>query len=193
MTAKPSREEAWRLLDEYVKAKNLRAHCLAVASILEYFAEKKGEDKDKWFVIGLVHDLDYEKYPEQHCKKTEEILKRENWPEDYIRAVLSHGWKRVTDVKPEHFMEKVLFATDELSGLITATALVRPSKSIMDMSVKSVKKKFKDKSFSAAVDRELIQEGCDMLGMELSELISESIEGMKRVATDIGLAGSIEK
>ncbi|MEM5947390.1 HD domain-containing protein [Spirochaetia bacterium 38H-sp] len=190
MSFTPSRNDAQKLLDSYITAANLRAHSLAVASIMEHFAKKSGEDPDKWFIIGLVHDLDYEKYPDEHCKKTEEILREEDWPDDYIRAILSHGWKRVTDVKPEHYMEKVLFAADELSGLITATALVRPSKSIMDMNVKSVKKKFKDKSFSAAVDRELIEEGCTMLGLDLSEMIAESIEGMKKVAKEIGLEGN---
>src|SRR5699024_2621260 len=150
------------------------------------------EDKEKWGIIGLVHDLDYEMYPEEHCKKTREILIEENWPEDYIRAIESHGWKICSDVEPLETMEKVLYATDELTGLITATALMRPSKSILDLKVKSLKKKWKSKGFAAGVNREVIAEGAEMLGMDLNEVMEETIKGMQKVADEIGLKGNVE-
>ena len=156
---------------------------------MRHFAKKWGEDEEKWGIIGLVHDLDWEMYPDQHCKKTKEILEAEGWPSEYIRSILSHGWGLVTDIKPEHQMEKALFATDELTGLVTATALMRPSKSVLDMKAKSVKKKWGQKSFAAGVNREIIQQGAEMLGMELAELITETIEAMRTVAADIGLEG----
>jgi predicted hydrolase (HD superfamily) len=156
---------------------------------MRYMARKYDEDEEKWGVIGLVHDLDYEKFPDRHCQKTEEILRENNWPEEYIRAVVSHGWSICTDVKPETDLEKVLFAIDELTGLVTAAALVRPSKSILDMKAKSVKKKWKSKRFAAGVNREIIQKGVEMLGLELGELITDTIKGMREVAVQIGLAG----
>ena len=158
---------------------------------MRFMARKRGEDEDKWGVIGLVHDLDYERYPEEHCKQTERILRESDWPEDYIHAIVSHGWGICTDVEPDHEMEKVLFAIDELTGLITACALVRPSKSLHDLKVKSVNKKWKDKSFAAGADREIIQKGIDMLGMERAELIADVIEGMREVAAELGLDGSL--
>jgi len=153
-------------------------------------ARLRGHDEEKWGVIGLIHDLDYEKYPEAHCHKTAEILRERGWPEDYIRAVQSHGWGLCTEVEPIHEMEKALYAVDELTGLITAVALVRPSKSLMDLTPKSVTKKWKDKSFAAGASREIIQNGIDMLGMERSELIAVVIEGMRAVADDLGLGGT---
>ena len=156
---------------------------------MRYMARKYGEDEEKWGIVGLVHDLDYEKYPDQHCKKTEEILREEGWPEEYIRAVVSHGWGIVTDVKPESLMEKVLYAVDELTGLVVTSALVRPSRSVLDMKAKSVKKKWKDKSFAAGVNREVIEQGAEMLGVELSDLITDTIMGMREVAEEIGLKG----
>ena len=149
------------------------------------------EDTEKWRIIGLVHDLDYEMYPEEHCKKTREILTEENWPEDYIRAIESHGWGLCSDVRPEEKMEKVLFTIDELTGLITATALMRPSKSLLDLKVKSVKKKWKTKSFAAGVDRDVIEEGANMLEMDLRDIIDETIKGMQKVAEEIGLKGEL--
>jgi predicted hydrolase (HD superfamily) len=136
----PTREEALALLEAYNKTESLRKHALAVEGVMRYFARKRNEDEEKWGIIGLIHDLDYEKYPDQHCKKTEEILHQNNWPEEYIRAVISHGWGICTDVKPETDLEKVLYAIDELTGLVVTTALVRPSKSVMDVKTKSVKK-----------------------------------------------------
>lgn len=187
----PKREEAYALLTEYNRNDRLIKHGLAVEAVMRHMARKLGHDEEKWGVIGLVHDLDYERYPEQHCAKTEEILRERGWPEEYIHAVLSHGWGICTDVEPEHEMEKILFAIDELTGLIIAVALVRPSKSLMDLKVKSVTKKWKDRSFAAGADREVIQRGIDMLGVERSDLIAAVIEGMKTVAAELGLDGSL--
>ena len=157
---------------------------------MRHFALKFNEDPEKWGIIGLIHDLDYEKYPEQHCIMTKKILEEENWPVEYIRAVMSHGWGICTDVEPLDKMEKVLFAVDELTGLITATVLVRPSKSIHDLGVKSVKKKWNTRGFAAGANREIIEKGAEMLGMEVPELIAETISGMQKVATEIGLEGN---
>jgi predicted hydrolase (HD superfamily) len=157
-----------------------------------YFAEKYGEeDPEKWRVIGLIHDLDYEQYPQEHCQKTKEILAEEGWPEDYIRAVMSHGWKICTDVEPLETIEKVIYTIDELTGLIVATVLMRPGKSILDLNVKSVMKKFKNKNFAAGVDREIIEEGAGMLGMDLNEVIEETINGMRLAAEELGLKGEL--
>lgn len=187
---RPTREEAFSLLKEYNKNGGLIKHALAVEAVMRYCARKRGEDEEKWGVIGLVHDLDYEQFPQQHCQKTEEILRSHNWPAEYIRAVLSHGWGMRTDVKPESDLEKVLYAIDELTGLVAATALVRPSKSVMDVEPKSVKKKWKQKSFAAGVNREVIEKGAMMLGVELSSLIEDVIMGMREVADEIGLKGN---
>ncbi len=137
----PTREEAYQLLTEYNKSDSLIKHALAVEGVMRYFARKRGEDEEKWGIIGLVHDLDYEQFPEEHCHKSEEILKEKDWPEEYIRAVVSHGWGLCSEVEPHTELEKVLYAIDELTGLVVTTALVRPSKSVMDVKVKSVKKK----------------------------------------------------
>ena len=187
---KPSREEAFSLLKKYNKNEGLIKHALAVEAVMRYYARKFGQDEEKWGVIGLVHDLDYEQFPEQHCHKTEEILTCENWPAEYIRAVVSHGWGICTEVEPQSEMEKVLYAVDELTGLVVTTALVRPSKSLMDMKAKSVKKKWKEKSFAAGVNRDVIKKGAEMLGVELGELISDVIMGMREVADEIGLKGN---
>lgn len=189
---KPTREEAMALLKKYNQDEALLKHALAVEAVMGHFAEKFGEDDvEKWKVVGLIHDLDYEKYPEVHCQKTEEILRQEGWPEDYIRAALSHGWKICTDVEPVERMEKVIYTVDELTGLITATALMRPSRSIMDLNAKSVKKKFKQKNFAAAVDRNIIEEGANLLGMDLNEVIEETIKGMQTVADELDLRGDL--
>ena len=185
----PTRDQAFALLTQYTKNERLVWHGLSVEAVMRHFAKKWGEDEEKWGIIGLVHDLDWEMHPEQHCAKTKEILEAEEWPDGYIHSVLSHGWGLVTDIKPEHQMEKVLFATDELTGLVTATALMRPSKSVLDMTAKSVKKKWKQQSFAAGVNREIIQQGAEMLGMEIGELITETIEAMRTVAAEIGLEG----
>ncbi|MGM0652279.1 MAG: HDIG domain-containing metalloprotein [Bacillota bacterium] len=189
MSFKPTREEAMSLLKEYNQNDALVKHALAVEAVMEHFAKIYDEDLEKWKIIGLIHDLDYEKYPDQHCHKTKEILTEKGWPEDYIRAVISHGWKICTDVEPKEMMEKVLYTIDELTGLIVATVLMRPNKSIMDLTPKSVKKKFKQKSFAAGVDRSIIEEGAEMLGMELTEVIDETIKGMQARAEELGLKG----
>ncbi len=189
-THKPTREEAFALLKEFNKSESLIKHALSVEAVMRYMARKRGEDEEKWGIIGLVHDLDYEIYPEQHCQKTKEILEEHGWPEDYIRAIMSHGWGLVTDVEPTHEMEKVLYAIDELTGLVTAVALVRPSRSVLDMKPKSVAKKWKDKSFAAGANREVIANGAEMLGIELKDLFQDVIMGMREVADRISLAGS---
>jgi putative nucleotidyltransferase with HDIG domain len=188
----PTREEALALLRQYNQNESLIKHAMAVEGVMRYIARKRGEDEEKWGVIGLIHDLDYEQFPDQHCKKTEEILTENDWPEAYIRAVVSHGWGICTDVKPESDMEKVLYAIDELTGLVVTSALVRPSKSVMDMKAKSVKKKWKQKQFAAGVDRSIIEKGAEMLGVELGELITDTIMGMRDVAEEIGLKGNVE-
>jgi len=185
----PTREEAFALLTQYNEEEALIKHALAVEAVMRYCARKRGQDQEKWGLVGLIHDLDYERFPEQHCHKTEEILREHDWPEEYIRAALSHGWGICTDVEPQTDLEKTLFAIDELTGLITATALVRPSRSVLDMKPKSVKKKWKDKSFAAGVNRDIIAKGAEMLGVETGELIEDAIMGMREVADEIGLKG----
>jgi len=185
----PTREQAFNLLTQYNKSDSLIKHALAVEGVMRYFARQRGEDEDKWGAIGLIHDLDYEQFPEEHCRKTEEILREQDWPEEYIRAVVSHGWGMFTDIEPQTELEKVLYAIDELTGLVVTTALVRPSKSVMDLKTKSVKKKWKDKRFAAGVDRSIIEKGCKMLDLELSDLITDTIMGMREVAEAIGLKG----
>lgn len=189
-SAQPTRDQAWELLNKYNKSNNLITHAIAVEAVMRHFAQKFGEESDKWGVIGLIHDLDYEQFPDQHCQKTAEILRSENWPEEYIRAVVSHGYGIVTDVKPESLLEKTLYTVDELTGLVAAAALVRPSKSILDLKPKSVKKKWNDKRFAAGVNRGVIETGCGWLEMELSDVIGETITGMKPVAEEIGLKGT---
>jgi predicted hydrolase (HD superfamily) len=188
----PGREDAFSLLKKYNKTEGLIKHALAVEAVMRYCARKRGQDEEKWGVIGLVHDLDYEQFGEQHCRKTEEILASDGWPAEYIRAVVSHGWGICTDVEPQSEMEKVLYAVDELTGLVAATAIVRPSRSVMDMKTKSVKKKWKDKSFAAGVNRDVIEKGAEMLGVELGELIEDTIMGMRDVADEIGLKGDTD-
>ncbi|MEE8429772.1 MAG: HD domain-containing protein [Candidatus Desulfatibia sp.] len=185
----PTRPQAYSLLTQYNQNDSLIKHALAVEGVMRFAARKRGEDEDKWGIIGLIHDLDYEQFPEEHCRKTEEILKEHNWPQEYIRAAISHGWGICSDVEPRSELEKVLYAIDELTGLVVTTALVRPSKSVMDLKAKSVKKKWKDKRFAAGVDRSIIEKGCNMLGMEIAELITDTIMGMQEVAAEIGLQG----
>lgn len=185
----PTREDALQLLREYNQDDSLIKHALAVEGVMRYIAGKKGEDEDKWGIIGLVHDLDYEQFPQEHCWKSREILQEKDWPEEYIRAVVSHGWGICSDLKPETILEKTLYAIDELTGLVVTTALVRPSKSVMDVQVKSVKKKWKDRRFAAGVNRDIILKGAEMLGVELSELIDDTIKGMQEIADEIGLKG----
>lgn len=191
MKNKLFRDEAWELLIEYTKTPALKQHALAVEAVMRHFARLNGEDEEIWGVAGLLHDLDYEKFPEEHCKKSEEIMRERGIDELYIRAMNSHAYNICTDVKPETKLEKVLFTIDELTGLINALCLMRPSKSVLDLEIKSVKKKFKDKSFAAGVNRDTIRNGCQMLDMELDDVIQETIEGMKANAQEIGLKGNI--
>ncbi len=186
----PTREHAYELLTTYTKSDSLIKHALSVEAVMRHFARLFGEDEEKWGIIGLIHDLDWEKYPEQHCQKTEEILTEAGWPTDYVRSVLSHGWGIVTNVQPEHRMEKVLYTIDELTGLITATVLMRPSKSILDTEPKSVRKKWNQKGFAGGVDRSIIQNGAAMLEMDLGDIIHHTILGMREVAGEIGLEGN---
>ena len=185
----PGREEAFALLQEFNAQPGLIKHALAVEGVMRYMAKQRGQDQELWGVVGLLHDLDYEQFPEQHCHKSAEILRSRDWPELIVRAVLSHGWNICTDIEPLSEMEKVLYAVDELTGLVATTALVRPSKSVHDVKVKSVKKKWKDKAFAAGVSREIIQQGAQLLNMELSDLIEQTITGMRDVASEIGLQG----
>jgi len=188
----PNRSQAFALLKEYNKNESLIKHALAVEAVMLHFAEMfKENDKGKWGVIGLIHDIDYENYPNHHCEKAREILIERNWPEEYIRAVESHGWNICSNVEPKEKMEKVLYTIDELTGLITATALLRPNKSILDMTAKSVKKKWKQKGFAAGVNREVIEEGAKSLGVELDFIIEETIKGMQKIAESIGLKGEV--
>ena len=185
----PTRDEAFALLKEFNTNDSLIKHALCVEGVMRYIARKRGADEEKWGVIGLVHDLDYEQFPDQHCHKSDEILRDRGWPEEYIRAVISHGWELCRDVEPKTDLEKTLYAVDELTGLVTAVALVRPSKSVRDVKVKSVMKKWKDKAFAAGVNRAVIEKGAELLGVDLRDLVADVIDGMCDVAEEIGLAG----
>ena len=187
----PTRDTAFELLKKYNKTESLIRHALAVEGVMRYMASKSGEDVEKWGIIGLIHDLDYEMYPEQHCKMTEKILRENKWPEEYIRAVLSHGWGLASDVKPITRLEKTIYAMDELTGLVATSALVRPTKSVMDMEARSVKKKWNDRRFAAGVDRSVIEKGAELLGVSLDELITDCIMGMRTVAEETGLKGNL--
>ena len=187
----PNRAAALELLQEFNKNESLIKHALTVEAVMRHFAKLNGEDEEKWGIIGLLHDIDYEMYPEQHCIKAREILTDREWTEEYIHAVESHGWKLCSNVEPTEKMEKVLYTIDELTGLITAAVYMRPSKSILDMEVKSIKKKWKQKSFAAGVNREVVEEGAGMLGMELDKIMEETIKGMQEAAEEIGLKGNM--
>lgn len=187
----PTREDAEKLFLKYNKSEALYKHAKQVEAVMKYFAEKNGEDIEKWSVIGFLHDLDYEMYPDQHCDMTEKILRENNYPEEYIRAMISHGYTLRNDVKPESKMERLLFATDELTGLINAACLMRPSQSVLDLELKSLKKKWKDKKFAAGVDRSIIEKGAEMLDMTTDELMSETILAMQKYADEIGLKGNL--
>ncbi len=187
---KPTRQEALELLHQYNESDSLRKHAYAVEGVMRFIGRKRGGDEETWGIIGLIHDLDYEKFADQHCHRTGEILREHEWPNEYIRAAISHGWGICSDVPPETELEKYLYAIDELTGLVVTTALIRPSKSVMDVQVKSVKNKWKDKRFAAGVDRSIIEKGAQMLGVGLDELIDDTIKGMQEVAEAIGLKGN---
>lgn len=179
-----TREEALELLKKYNKDDFHIQHGETVGKTVRYFAEKLGygEEADYWEVVGILHDIDFEMWPEEHCKKAPELLREAGVEEDIIHAVCSHGYGLCSDVAPEREMEKILFACDELTGLIGAAALMRPSKSCADMELKSLKKKFKDKRFAAGCSREVIQQGAEMLQWDLDKLLSETLEAMKSFA-----------
>ena len=191
MEHQPSRAEAFALLCEYNQQDSLIRHGLAVEAVMRYFASKVREEVEKWSIIGLCHDLDYERYPEQHCRMTRKILEEKGWPESYIRAIVSHGWGICSEVEPLEYMEKVLFATDELTGLITACVYVRPSKSILDLTTKSVMKKWNTRAFAAGANRDVIAKGAGMLGISVEELVEETILAMQQAADAIGLRGTL--
>ena len=174
-------QEALDLLQEYNQGEFHLKHAYIVSDVMGWFADQLGygEEKDFWSVVGLLHDLDFEQYPDQHCIKSQEIMRERGLDERLIHATASHGYGITVDIQPERQMEKVLFATDELTGLIGAVAIMRPSKSVSDLEVKSVKKKYKDKKFAAGCSREVIQRGADMLGWTLEELIDQTIQAMR--------------
>ena len=176
-----TRDEAYELLKKYNKEDFHLQHGRMVEGTMRYFANKLGygDEEEFWGIVGLLHDIDFEMWPEEHCKKAPELLREAGVDEDMIHAIVSHGYGLCVDVKPEHEMEKVLFACDELTGLIGAAALMRPSKSVQDMELKSLKKKFKDKRFAAGCDRDVIIQGAEMLGWDLDKLLSETLEAMK--------------
>lgn len=191
-----SREEAFQLLRKYNQDHFHIQHALTVEGVMKWYANELGygQDEEYWGIVGLLHDIDFEQYPEEHCIKAPELLKAAGVGEDIIHAVCSHGYALTVDVKPEHEMEKVLYAVDELTGLIGAVALMRPSRSVQDMEVKSVKKKYKSNNFAAGCSREVIQRGADMLGWELSDLIQKTIYAMRSCETQIQDAmGKIEQ
>jgi len=175
------RDVALALLQKYNSEDFHLRHAYTVESVMRYFAEKLGygDEADFWAAVGLLHDIDFEQFPDEHCQKAPELLKEASIDDATIKSIVSHGYGHCTDVKPEHEMEKILFATDELTGLIGACALMRPSKSVQDMELSSVKKKFKDKKFAAGCSRDVIKQGADMLGWELDRLIEETILAMR--------------
>lgn len=183
-----SRERALQLMHEYISSENLRKHCLAVEVIMQHFARKEGEDVQYWGCVGLLHDLDWEQFPDQHCHKTAEILRSHGYSEEFITSVQSHGFEICTDVVPTHRMEKILYALDELSGFIVASTLVLPSKSLMDLEVASVLRKWKKPAFAAGVNRDIVMKGLEMVDMDLSDAIQECIIAMRTIAHELGLA-----
>lgn len=182
---KIDREEAIKLLKKYNKEEFHIRHALTVEQIMKYFAKKYNENEEFWGLAGLLHDIDYEKYPEEHCKKAPELLKEINANDELIHAICSHGYGICSDIEPEHQMEKILFAIDELSGLIWAAAKMRPSQSTKDMELKSLKKKYKDKKFAAGCSREIIDKGANTLGWELDELLQNTLEAMQEMEDEI--------
>lgn len=190
MTTNVTRSEALSLLKKYNKEPFHLLHAYTVEGVMRWFASSLGyeEEKDYWALAGLLHDVDFEMYPEEHCKKAPELLNEIHAGEDLIHSVCSHGYGLCSDVMPEHEMEKVLFATDELTGLIGAAVKMRPSKSVMDLEVSSLKKKFKDKKFAAGCSRDVIRQGAELLGWELDVLFERTIEAMKSCEAEVATA-----
>lgn len=179
------REEVFEILKKYNKDEFHIRHALTVEGVMRYFAKELNEDVEYWGNIGLLHDVDFELYPEEHCKKCIELLRDNNVDESIIHSICSHGYGLCTDIKPEHIMEKILFATDELTGLIWAAAKMRPSKSVIDMELSSLKKKFKDKKFAAGCSRDVIIKGAEQLGWDLDTLLEKTILAMREDETKI--------
>ena len=173
------RAKAFELLLKYNKERYHIQHAVTVEEVMKWFAKELGYDVNFWGMVGLLHDLDYEMYPQEHCVKVVDILKSENYGEDVIHAVCSHGYPARVDIQPEHEMEKVLYAVDELTGIVFAAAKMRPSKSVSDMELSSLKKKFKDKAFAAGCSRDIIRNGAEMLGWDLDKLLSMTLEAMR--------------
>lgn len=186
-----NRDEAIRLWRTYNQDDSLFRHALSVEAALRRFAVRYGQDPDWWGLVGLLHDIDYERWPAEHLKHARPILAEAGFPEEFIRAVESHGWGLCTDVEPKSDMEKVLYAVDELTGFIAACAFVRPSRSVLDMEVKSVRKKWGSAAFAAKVDRSVIEKGAAMLGLSLDELIQETILALRDAAEAVGLKGTV--
>lgn len=181
-----TRDEALELFRKYNKTESLYHHALCVEAVMRAFAKEYGEDEDYWGIVGLLHDIDWEMFPSEHCQKAPELLKEINMPDDMIHAICSHGWGLVTEVRPQRQMEKILYTVDELTGLVYATALMRPER-MKGMSVKSVKKKWASKSFAAGVNRELIEKGCELSGITKEHAIEMTIAALTSIAPQIGL------
>ena len=186
-----TREHAWDLLTEYNKGEFLLRHAITLEHVLGWYADKLGYDRAHWSLVGLLHDLDFEMWPEEHCVKSQELMHQAGVDEDIIRSTASHGWGQCVDIKPEHQMEKILFAVDELTGLIGAAAIMRPSKSTADMELKSLKKKFKDKRFAAGCSRDVIAQGAELLGWELDQLLDRTLAAMR--AEEAAIEAAIEE
>ena len=182
-----TREQAWALLTQYNEEPFHLRHGVTVEHVMMWFAKELGygEDTARWCIVGLLHDLDFERWPEEHCIKAQELMRQHGVDEDIIRSAASHGWGLQVDIKPEHEMEKVLYATDELTGLIGAAALMRPSKSAADMELNSLKKKFKDKKFAAGCSREIIASGAGLLGWEMDKLLDLTLSAMRESEGEI--------
>ena len=185
-----NRQEALELLKKYNKEPFHIQHGLTVEGVMRWYAQNLGygDEADYWATVGLLHDIDFELYPDEHCKKAPELLKEAGLSDDFINSVCSHGYGLCSDIEPKHEMEKVLFAVDELTGLIGAAAIMRPSKSVMDMETKSLKKKFKDKRFAAGCSRDVIEQGAERLGVELDKLFADTIEAMRSCEESVNKA-----
>ena len=179
------RNKAWDLLRKYNKEPFHLRHALTVEGVMRYFAEQRGEDADFWGVAGLLHDIDFEMWPEEHCRRAPELLREGGADEAVVHAVCSHGWGECSDVEPTHEMEKLLFAADELTGLIWSASLMRPSKSVQDMELKSLKKKFKDKKFAAGCSREIILKGAELCGLTIEELMQQTLDAMRATEDEV--------
>lgn len=185
------RDQAIALWRKYNEEDSLFRHALSVEAAMRHFAEKYGEDVDFWGIVGILHDVDYGRFPTEHLAHARAILEEAGCGEILVRAVLSHGWGLCSDVEPVHRMEKVLYAVDELTGFIAACAYVRPSRSVLDMEVKSVKKKWKIAGFAAGVNREVVEKGAEMMGMSLDDLVAETILALRKTAAEVGLKGEL--